>query len=104
MVDERPWHALTVEEVFEELNSSDSGLVEAEAARRLEKYGPNEIETEEGTSKLALLLHQYATLWLQSSSLPRSWRLPPGNDRYDCHCCGHRSEHRDWIYSGIPGR
>jgi P-type Ca2+ transporter type 2C len=58
MVDERPWHALSIEDTFIELNSSESGLNEAEAASRLEKYGPNEIEIEEGTSILALLLHQ----------------------------------------------
>lgn len=58
MVEERPWHALSVDETLIQLNSSESGLNEAEAASRLEKYGPNEIETDEGTSKLALLLHQ----------------------------------------------
>jgi P-type Ca2+ transporter type 2C len=58
MAEERPWHALTVEDVFEGLNSSESGLQEAEAASRLEKYGPNEIKTEAGPSKLSILLHQ----------------------------------------------
>jgi P-type Ca2+ transporter type 2C len=58
MAEERPWHALSTEDVFSKLNSSESGLNEAEAARRLEEHGPNEFESDEGTSKLSILLHQ----------------------------------------------
>jgi P-type Ca2+ transporter type 2C len=58
MVDKRPWHALSIEDTFRELDASESGLHDSEVASRLEKYGPNEIETEEGVNKLALILHQ----------------------------------------------
>ncbi len=53
------FHALTVEETFEELETSPRGLSEAEVARRLEKYGPNEVEAEERAAWTQILLHQF---------------------------------------------
>ncbi len=35
------WHALPVEQVLRELNASPEGLTSAEAAARIERYGPN---------------------------------------------------------------
>ena len=43
---EKLWHALEVEEVFSELESSRHGISSAEVERRLEQVGPNEVETE----------------------------------------------------------
>lgn len=41
--EEIDWHLLSQEELMEELETNIHGLSEAEAAARLEKYGPNEI-------------------------------------------------------------
>jgi P-type Ca2+ transporter type 2C len=40
----KPWYGQSGEQVFSALQGSASGLTEAEAAARLEQYGPNEIE------------------------------------------------------------
>ena len=40
------WHVLSVEESFNRLKSSPQGLDFDESARRLAKYGPNELEKE----------------------------------------------------------
>jgi len=40
----KPWHTLTSEESLASLETSPSGLSAAEAAARLEKYGPNELQ------------------------------------------------------------
>ncbi|MCW4008270.1 MAG: HAD-IC family P-type ATPase [Candidatus Bathyarchaeota archaeon] len=58
MAQEKVWHNLSVEEVFKQLNTSKRGLTNAEAAARLQIYGPNELEEEKKTSKLALLVRQ----------------------------------------------
>jgi P-type Ca2+ transporter type 2C len=55
---ERAWHTLDVEETFDVLESSRHGLSPAEVERRLEEYGPNEIESAEGVSKLEILWAQ----------------------------------------------
>ena len=39
------WHQLTLEEVFTNLNSSNSGLPSKEATNRLQEYGYNELRT-----------------------------------------------------------
>ncbi len=55
---EQVWHTLEVDEVFENLGSDRTGLTSAEAERRLEEYGPNEIEGAEEISKLEILWAQ----------------------------------------------
>jgi len=54
-----PFHALSVDETFRELETGPRGLSEAEVARRLEEYGPNEVETEEGVAWPEILLAQF---------------------------------------------
>ena len=39
-----PIYELAPEEVFREMNTSKNGLTEKEAQKRLEEYGPNQIE------------------------------------------------------------
>jgi Ca2+-transporting ATPase len=56
---QEPWHQQPVERVFSRLNTSASGLSTAEAAHRLEEYGPNEIGSMARASPLALLLAQF---------------------------------------------
>lgn len=48
-----------VEEVFTELNTQQEGLSNEEAQKRLEEYGPNELNVARGTPKWALLLSQF---------------------------------------------
>src|ERR687893_1139013 len=54
-----PWHALTVEDSFERLKSAPRGLTAAEAARRLEEFGPNELQAAGRVSPWAILLEQF---------------------------------------------
>jgi P-type Ca2+ transporter type 2C len=53
------WHTQPVETVLEKLGSSLTALTTAEAERRLEEHGPNEIGTTARTSPWALLFEQF---------------------------------------------
>jgi len=53
------WHTLTIEESFKRLESSSGGLTSAEAARRLEEFGPNELQAQQRVSAWAILLEQF---------------------------------------------
>ncbi len=55
------WYQIEAAGVLHELGSSESGLSEAEARERLQKYGPNRLTEEEGIGKLKMLLHQFAS-------------------------------------------
>jgi P-type Ca2+ transporter type 2C len=55
---DRVWHTLSTEETQEALDASARGLTPDEAARRLERYGPNRVEAEERARWWTLLLHQ----------------------------------------------
>ncbi len=54
-----PWHTLMVEETFERLKSTGEGLSAEEAARRLEHFGRNELQTSGRVSPWAILLEQF---------------------------------------------
>ncbi|MEM3109036.1 MAG: cation-translocating P-type ATPase [Candidatus Bathyarchaeia archaeon] len=56
------WHSLSVEEVLERLNSSMDGLTDEEAAERLRKYGPNELERVERPSPLRIFARQFTNI------------------------------------------
>jgi Ca2+-transporting ATPase len=53
------WHAEPIETVLSHLSSSAAGLSTAEAAKRLEEHGPNEIGSAVRTSPWALLFEQF---------------------------------------------
>jgi len=56
-----PAHSLTLEQVVDELKTETwSGLDDAEAKRRLEEYGPNELGEAEGVSVVKILIAQVA--------------------------------------------
>ncbi len=57
-----PWHTLTIEQSLERLQSSPSGLSSAEAAQRLEKFGPNELQAHGRVSPWAILLEQFKNI------------------------------------------
>ena len=48
------------EELFQELDSTPEGLTGAEAARRLEQYGPNELQEGGKKSVPRIFLEQFA--------------------------------------------
>lgn len=53
------WHSRDKDEVFEEVDSSESGLSSEEANRRLEDGGKNEIESGESVSPIRILINQF---------------------------------------------
>jgi len=55
---QKPWHSLSVEQVKEILQTSDSGLSEAEAKERLEKYGKNDLRQKKPKSIWRMLWEQ----------------------------------------------
>jgi len=58
------WYQLEVRQIFEKLGTSEEGLSVREAGERLEKYGLNKLAEEERISRLKILLHQFAYLYL----------------------------------------
>jgi P-type Ca2+ transporter type 2C len=53
------WHQLDIAEVSEKLQSSDAGLASAEAQRRYEQYGPNELIEKQRRSLWMMFLDQF---------------------------------------------
>jgi magnesium-transporting ATPase (P-type) len=62
---ERPWHALDASLVGELLESSEAGLDDREAARRLERFGPNRLPEAPPRSALLRFLAQFENLLIQ---------------------------------------
>ncbi len=56
------WHALSKEDVFEELGSSPKGLSQVEVDQRVEKYGKNEIQERGLRSPWKVLLGQFTEI------------------------------------------
>ncbi|HET8783204.1 MAG TPA: cation-translocating P-type ATPase [Pyrinomonadaceae bacterium] len=56
------WHTLTVEESLKRLESGPRGLTSDEAAERLEKFGPNELQAQAHISAWAILLEQFKNI------------------------------------------
>jgi len=54
-----PFYMMAVEETLKTLETSPQGLSREEAARRLEKYGPNALKEEKKISPWAILLGQF---------------------------------------------
>lgn len=40
---QQPWHSMPLEEVYRDYQTSEDGLSDAEAAKRLKEYGKNEL-------------------------------------------------------------
>jgi P-type Ca2+ transporter type 2C len=53
------WHAKTIEQAFEKLNSQSKGIRQDEAAERASKYGPNEIQAAARISAWHILAEQF---------------------------------------------
>ena len=58
----RPWHSLSVEEVFQEIGSKNSGLTLEEVKKRQGEHGYNEIRGEEKASIWGLLAEQFKSV------------------------------------------
>ena len=54
-----PWHALSADEVLEHLKVQENGLTDAEAAERMEQYGPNQLTEAPRPGFLQLLWEQF---------------------------------------------
>jgi len=53
------WHQKTVEDVFEELNTSLKGIASEEAEKRLLEYGPNELKEKAKKTPFMMFLDQF---------------------------------------------
>ncbi|MBL7160435.1 MAG: calcium-translocating P-type ATPase, PMCA-type [Candidatus Aenigmarchaeota archaeon] len=53
------WHTLKAQQIFKELKSSENGLAEAEARKRLQEQGPNELTKEKVINPIALFAGQF---------------------------------------------
>jgi Ca2+-transporting ATPase len=58
----KSWHAKSSEETLKELNSTETGLSQIEAQKRLAEYGPNELKKEKGTSPIKMFLEQFTDI------------------------------------------
>lgn len=57
-----PWHTQTIVDVLQSLDSdAQNGLTPEEARRRLEQYGPNELEERGGKSPFLILWEQFTS-------------------------------------------
>lgn len=67
----QPAHSLTFEDVLHELGSnSDDGLTSTEAKQRVEKYGENMLEGDEGVSFAKIVIRQVANAMMLVSQMP----------------------------------
>jgi Ca2+-transporting ATPase len=57
-------HTKTIEEVFQEIESSQAGLDMSEAKKRLEEHGLNELEDRESTPAIVMLLQQFNSVMI----------------------------------------
>lgn len=55
------WYQLDIDKVCHKLKSSEAGLTEDEATKRLNLYGPNVLTQEEKVSRFKVLLHQFTS-------------------------------------------
>lgn len=60
--DERPWHAVSVNEAMTAQESGPSGLTEAEVRERLAEHGPNRLPAPKGRSALFRFLSHFNNL------------------------------------------
>lgn len=55
------WYQMEAKEVFQTLKTSEQGLSEVEAKKRLEIYGLNKLPEAEGISRFKIILHQFTS-------------------------------------------
>jgi len=60
----KPWHAMEIQQVFDALECSPKGLTSAEADRRLQKFGYNELVERKRATPLQILLNQFKDIFV----------------------------------------
>ncbi len=55
------WYKLTTKETLQELQTSEDGLSNEEAGRRIKQYGLNKLAEEEKISRIKIFLHQFTS-------------------------------------------
>ncbi|HSQ53432.1 MAG TPA: HAD-IC family P-type ATPase, partial [Acidobacteriota bacterium] len=58
------WYTLKKEKLLDSLKSTEAGLSDEEAERRLKEYGPNELTAKEGISPLQIFLGQFKDIFV----------------------------------------
>jgi len=53
------WHALSLSDVFTQIDSNENGLSAAEAARRRKQFGPNELPQRDQVTVAQIFLRQF---------------------------------------------
>ncbi len=61
IIAKEPWHALRAEEIFSELKTSEKGLSEVEAKKRLRFYGENTLPEGKKVTPMQIILHQLSS-------------------------------------------
>lgn len=59
---QKEWHSISSSDTLNALGAKETGLTADEAAKRLEKFGKNELATEEKSSLLSILASQFANV------------------------------------------
>lgn len=73
----QPAHSLTFTDVIKELGTnSDDGLTSGEVKQRLEKYGENMLEGDEGVSLAKIVIRQIANAMMLVSDEPELSETP----------------------------
>jgi Ca2+-transporting ATPase len=60
----KPWHAMEIQQVFDVLECSPKGLTSAEADRRLQKFGYNELVERKRVTPLQIFLNQFKDVFV----------------------------------------
>ena len=60
----RPWHAVKIDELMDELGTTSKGLTTQEAQERLKKHGYNELIEKKRTTPLQMFLNQFKDLFV----------------------------------------
>ena len=56
------WHTLSVKQTINKLNTTKNGLTLNEAEKRLNKYGPNQIQETKKTTALEIFINQFKSI------------------------------------------
>ncbi|MEM1539864.1 MAG: cation-translocating P-type ATPase [Candidatus Bathyarchaeia archaeon] len=60
----KPWHALEIREVLDALETSPKGLTSEDAAKRLQKFGYNELVEKKRVTPLQIFLNQFKDIFV----------------------------------------
>jgi Ca2+-transporting ATPase len=58
----KSWHSMEIEESLKELDTKETGLTSEDAQKRLQQYGPNELQKEKRASPIKMFLEQFTDI------------------------------------------